>query len=147
MKRSGPLRRKTPLTPGGPLKRTRLKPESAKHRKRRMEAKPFRKNYLSLHPQCAVFPSAPSIEVHEITAGPDREVALDIPAAVLAVSRPGHLIVQHEHIFRQCARKLLATPDEFDLKEINRLVAPKDCENPPEYVTLADLVPHLVLKT
>lgn len=140
--------KRTPLHRKSKLKRkTRLKPESAKHRKRRMEATPFRKNYLRLHPQCAVFPSAPSIEVHEITAGPDREAALDNPAAVLAVSRPGHLVIQYETLERQCARKLLVTPDEFDLDEINRLVAPRDCPNPPRRVTLADVVSELELKT
>lgn len=134
MKRSGPLRRKKGI-----------RRESATHRARRLEVKPFRDEYLEAHPRCAVFPGLPSRERHEITNGPNRQRALDQPAAILAVSRKGHKVVQHEHIYRQCARKLLVNPEEFNLDVINKLLAPKDHPDPPKYVELKDVVRELML--
>lgn len=116
---------------------------SAKRAKRLREVSPFRKNYLAAHPKCAVFSGFPSEEIHEITSGANRDASLDEPAAILAVSRRGHEQIQHEPKAKQLARKLLATPDEFDLDKINELCAVKGDEDVPKRFILADIVPYL----
>jgi hypothetical protein len=127
-----------------PMKRKKpLKRESAKHKARRLEVTPFRKEYLANHTKCAVFRHLPSIEIHEITAGANRDAALDQPAAVLAVSREGHEKIQGEPLAKQLARKLVVTPMEFDLAKVNELLAEKDTKVVPQRFDLTDVVPWL----
>jgi hypothetical protein len=121
-----------------------MRRQSKKAAKRAREVAPMRDGYLESHPNCAVYRELPSVEIHEITNGANRQAALDVPAALLAVSRRGHDRIQSEPKELQLAVKLCATPDEFDLDAVNRLVAPRGAENVPERFTLASVAQWLM---
>jgi hypothetical protein len=133
MKRSGPLRRKTPLKPGGPLKRTPLKRISNRRRKLMAAVKPFRDAYLARHLVCEVCLRRQPIELHEICSGAHREKALDKEYAVLAVCRTCHREIQSWAKSVQLALKVIRSPEMFGLNfgRINKLRGWSDNEFEP----------------
>lgn len=117
MKRSQ-IKRRTELKRGQPLKRTPLKPVSAKRRKLMAEVKPFRDKYLASKFLCEACLKKRSQEVHEICRGPHREKALDKEYAVLALCRTCHEAMGSHcewPVSKQLALKVLRSPAMFGL--------------------------------
>lgn len=140
MKRSGPIRRKTPM----PARKARLKPVSKKTATRRRAARPFREKYLAAHYLCEVCCNRPAIEVHEITRGPARDKSLDVWDAVLAVCRTCHRSLESHREWppsRQLALKAIRSERVPDLQKICELRGEADTA-----FVWADLAKHLELK-
>lgn len=83
MKRSL-LKRKTPLKSGG-----KLRPISKKRAKQVKEYSKLRKEYLSVHTQCAVFPFLKATEIHHKNHRENDR--LNDAIYFLPVSKEGHL--------------------------------------------------------
>lgn len=80
------LRRKTYMKRSSkPMKRTPMKQQSAKFRKRAKEVKPGRDALIQERWLCECCIKRPSVCVHEIANGPNRQVALDMRHLTMAV--------------------------------------------------------------
>lgn len=130
--------RRTGIKPSTkPMKRSRLKPVSAKKRNEIRETSAPRVAYV-WGKTCAVLPKRASVEVHEIVGGAMRHVTVRDPAFWLAVCREGHDIAQYEKKARQLARKFLQAPETVDLDRFNEVY-----QGPESPVTWADIAAHL----
>lgn len=136
MKRSGPLKRTKGLT-----RKARM-PRQSKKRKQLMKAvNPLRDAYRKEFPKCQCGCGRDACELHEITAGAAREKALSIREAWLHLASECHAKTQFTCVPYQCALKLLADPDYFNLRTINALRGRAEGA-----ITLADVAPYLMLK-
>lgn len=118
-----PLRRKTPLKSGKPLKRTRMSKISEKERKKLAGIRDARKEYREKHRYCCFCGSTPTT-VHEVTSGSyGRSKGITEPAVWLPVCVTCNCHVLDDHKLwpkeMQLTVKLLLFPDEFDLEKAN----------------------------
>jgi cytochrome c553 len=146
MKRSGPLRRKTPLTPGGPLKRkTRMKQVNPKTAKIRRQARDPRAQYVAEHFTCQVCHKRQATECHEIVRRSTKANSILYRSTYIATCYDCHENELGDYsrypIARQLAVKLISDGDHFNLEEINRLRG-RDANA----ITLTDVAKYLQLK-
>jgi hypothetical protein len=101
------------------MKRSRLKPKSAKRKAWDKEWGPKRKAYA----QARICPitHAQATDVHEIHGGKDRWQTYREPCMWLAVSRAGHDEIQGWKKSKQLAVKFLTDYDNFDLDRFNQI--------------------------
>lgn len=119
------------------MKRTRLRRQSSKARKRAAEAKPVRDELLAEVPWCEVCRFEWSELVHEIAQGADRQKALDQRYAVLVLGAECHRRIHTETgwpVARQLAALARSRPADYDLDAFNQLVGPG-----PKRVTEAEV--------
>jgi hypothetical protein len=113
---------------------------SAKKQKEKADTDKPRREYVRTHGRCGYDSSLFSTQCHEMAGGSDRKKAAYEPATWLAVSALGHRRVQHEPKAKQLARKLLQSPETFDLAAFNRCYTGQEGA-----ITLADVVEYLQL--
>jgi hypothetical protein len=133
MKRSGFIRRFTPLKPGKcKLKRTgRLRPVSKAKAKRDREANKMLRQYRKRFPRCQHC-GGKGEHIHEMFNEGRREIARQHRSCILHLCPECHMALQHAPKAKQLAVKLVADPVGFDLLEWNAL-------RPGEEVTMADV--------
>lgn len=137
MKRSGPIRRKTPLARGkSELKRTRLKRMgNVKKRELAIEA-PIVAEYRKLFPKCQYCGQRKASELHEIFSQGRRHVARIHRSCVLHLCHGCHELLQHAPKPLQLAVKFTSDRKGFDLLEYCRL-------SPGEPVSMSEIERHL----
>jgi hypothetical protein len=126
VKRGGYIRRKTPLPPPSkPMRRTRIKRISKDERKRQRDNELFLAAYRRDHPACECGDDCgcPGEEIHEIAAGAQhRWKCRTRRSCLLHLFHDCHKRCQGEPYARGLARKLLSSPDEFDIAEFLRVI-------------------------
>lgn len=132
------------------MKRSPLRRQSLKRAALMREAGPAREAYLEQFPLCMVpWCGNRSVDVHEILRGCYREVALSERAALLALCRACHDqfgSAAKWPVARQCALKLLVTPDEFDRERLCEILAGKNGRPRPNAISCRDISEWLLLK-
>ena len=129
MKRT-PLRRKKPLARGNSqLKRTPMKQQSAKFRKRAKEVKPGRDALIKQQWLCECCIKRQSVCVHEIANGPNRQLALDMREVTMAVcSRCNQYELTDKGkwpVAWQLGMLRHSRPDDFNLDKANSVLIVK----------------------
>lgn len=118
---------------------------SKKTAKLKRETTPARRAYVQSVWLCQLCGKRQATDCHEIARGAHREAALKYRAAWLAVCRtPCHDDLDDYEkwpISKQCAAKLVADPEHFDLKVINQLRGRAETA-----LTLADVAQWLEVK-
>jgi hypothetical protein len=116
MKQSGPLRRKTPLKAGGPLKRTALK-------RTRPKTSYAREKYRKQHPFCQLCDEDRE-EVHEIVTRGQNKDSIKHRCCFLALCSRCHRRCHDPNDFpmdRQLCLKQQVDPEGYDLAKVNEL--------------------------
>lgn len=127
MKRSGPIRRKTPLQPGGPLKRkTRIRRMAKDTAKEKRANDQMSAAFLRYNKVCACGCGAPSETWHHIAAGAGKEPTrfdtdLALPAAPFCNSSD----VFHDNAVwpraRQLARKVQMIHEKYNRAAVRQV--------------------------
>lgn len=121
MKRSGQIKRKTPM----PRPKKAIRRVSKKRARLMSKVRNPRAEFLKRFTHCPICGQPRTMHVHEIASGPAREAALSEPCAQLPACDycNSHLLTDHRiwPIAKQLAIKAVIDPENYDRKRVNEL--------------------------
>ena len=125
-----------------------MRSRTPKRAKVELEARKLEAVFLEDMNHICIICGAASAGVHHMIAGPNRGRALLVRASWLPLCWPCNSDKAEDKktwpIHRQLALKFMCDPMFFDLYEINKLLAPKECRSIPQAVDPEDVLPWIV---